>query len=394
MYQLAYWLSLAAIFVIPWESSVTISALGSIGKVVGVLGGICWLAAVAIRRRVRRPHLFHWMFLLFILWNTLSLLWSAAPDRSLERVITYWQLFVFVYLLWDLFTTPIKLRSGLQAYIFGGYITIFSIVSGLLSGAAARYSATGFNSNVAGIILALGIGIAWYLAFGDEVGKTHHGFTLLNFAYIPLSLLCILLTGSRSALMAASPAFLFILASLQRFSPMIRSFLFALLIGIGLALLPFAQTSIERVSGASFTRKGYLNGREETWQKSINVFTEHPLLGVGSFAFQAAATETTEDTKIPHSFIFALLSEVGMIGFSLFMILVGISMVCALQQDPWNSKLWLAVLFGWILGASTQNLEHRKQTWLAFCLPVCSSAVSRNRSTSKNLVYRHKGESE
>jgi O-antigen ligase len=128
-----------------------------------------------------------------------------------------------------------------------------------------------------------------------------------------------------------------------------------------------------------------LNGREETWQKSINVFTEHPLLGVGSFAFQAAATETTEATKIPHSFIFALLSEVGMIGFSLFMMVLGTSMFCALQQGQWTSKLWLAVLFGWILGASTQNLEHRKQTWLAFCLPVCSAAVSRQKPTRKLL---------
>jgi hypothetical protein len=249
MQQIVYWLSLTAIFAVPWENLSTMEGLGSVSRIIGVLVGICWLAAVAIRRQVRRPHLFHVIFLLFILWNTLSLLWSAAPDRTISRAITYWQLFVFVYLIWDLYTTPTKLRSGLQAYIFGGYITIFSIVSGLLSGAATRYSASGFNSNVAGIILALGIAIAWYLAFFDEVGKTNHWFTLLNFAYIPLSLLCILLTGSRSALMAAFPAFLFIIASLQRFSPAIRSFLFALLIGIGLALLPFAQTSIERVSG-------------------------------------------------------------------------------------------------------------------------------------------------
>ncbi|HIK30746.1 MAG TPA: O-antigen ligase family protein [Oscillatoriales cyanobacterium M59_W2019_021] len=387
MYQIAYWLSLLAIFAVPWENLSLIGGLGSISRIIGVLVGLCWLAAMAVRGRVRPPHLFHFVFLVFILWNTLSVCWSVAPERSIDRSLTYWQLLVFVYLLWDIYTTQTKIRWGLQAYILGCYVTIYSLVGSFSSGAATRYSAEGFNSNVAGMILALGISIAWYLALFDEDGQKNQVFKWMNLAYIPLSLLCILLTGSRSALMGAFPGILFILNSLQRFNPIVRTLIFAFLIGVGLALLPFANTAIDRMTGASFTHKSYLNGRDKIWQKGIEVFAEHPMLGVGSFAFSAAATDTTEHIKVAHSFVLALLSEVGLVGFSLFIALLGISLYCAFKQPKWTSQLWAAVIVGWIFSAVTQNMEHRKQTWLFLTLSVCSACVSRSKPRPSTPHY-------
>lgn len=381
MSQIAYWLSLVAIFAVPWENTITIGGLGSIGRIVGILGGLWWLAAIAIRRRIRQPHGFHIIFFAFVLWNTLSLLWSAAPDRTLSRVTTYWQLLIFVYMLWDLYPTAQKVRAGLQAYIFGAYVTILSILNVFLSGSITRYSADGFNSNVAGIILALGIAMAWHLTFFDPDTAKNHYLKWINFAYVPLALMCILLTGSRSALMAALPTLLYILFSLQKFNTVVRIFVFTFIIGIGLALLPFAQTSVDRFGGtAAGVNDDYSNGRMEIWEKSINVFSEHPMLGVGSFAFQEAATNTTEETKVPHSFIFALLSEIGLVGFSLFITLLGISMYCSVVQPTLISRVWLVIIIGWILCASTQNLEHRKQTWLVLDLAVCSACTQRSKT--------------
>ena len=47
MRQIAFWLSLALIFAIPWENSAKFEGLGSLAKLIGVAVAGAWAAAVA-----------------------------------------------------------------------------------------------------------------------------------------------------------------------------------------------------------------------------------------------------------------------------------------------------------------------------------------------------------
>ena len=70
--------------------------------------------------------------------------------------------------------------------------------------------------SIAGLILALGIPMAWYLALFARSRFAGPLWTLANFCYPPAALLAILLTGSRGSLMATIPAGIFILTTATR----------------------------------------------------------------------------------------------------------------------------------------------------------------------------------
>jgi hypothetical protein len=74
----------------------------------------------------------------------------------------------------------------------GAYVAIGSTVATYLASGdsgASRFAATGFNENDLGLILALGIPAAWYLATFENKGKTLRMLTIVNYAYIPAATL-------------------------------------------------------------------------------------------------------------------------------------------------------------------------------------------------------------
>lgn len=387
---ITYWLSLIAIFAIPWENMVTIPGLGTLSRILGLLVALCWVTTVAINGKFRPPHIFHLAVLLFVFWNALSLFWTVDITLTTIRAITYFQLFIFIYILWDLYTTPQTLKAALQAYVLGAYVTIGSILQNYSAGSssdAPRYSASGFDANTAAIILALGLSLAWFLALGENQTHQSNWLRWSNLVYIPLALLSILLTGSRSALMAAFPSVLFIFTSLNRLRPSLRILSLVAIIVMMFAFQPFAATSMERIFGSQTgVTESDLNGRGSLWSKGFDLIAQHPIIGVGSGAFRAASLEKS---MTAHSFIIAILAELGIIGFGFFIIVLALAFYYALQQPKWSSSLWLAVLIGWVLSAAvTQNFEGRKQTWLFFSLAV-QWAMPLNQVVSKPQSSSH-----
>ncbi|MGH7451014.1 MAG: O-antigen ligase family protein [bacterium] len=381
MRKVTFWLSLALIFVIPLENAVFIQGLGRLSKAVGLVVAALWIATVMITGKARKPHPFHAVVILFVLWNALSIFWSVDHDRTMDRAITYTQLFVMVLVISDLYATPTALRAGLQAYILGAYIPIGSTIYNYFHASQfyyQRYAGAGLHVNDLGLILALGIPVAWYLTLiKDEHGKKSYRLTLINYAYIPAATLAILLTASRGAVIAAMPAFLFIFLSLNRFKLHIRFLLFVMLAGSLLAVLPFVpESSFERLAVTdTVITEGGLNGRSAIWREGFALFIAHPLLGVGSGAFRTAATETGQ---LAHNFVLSLLVEIGIIGFILYAIILAMAVYYAIHQPKWSCRLWLTVLMVWTIGAASHNWEHRKQTWLFLSLvPVGASAYVR-----------------
>lgn len=380
MRRIVIWLSYIVIFTVPWEDSVLLPGLGSVARLVGIIAAVAWLGTVLVRGEFRRPQPFHLAVFAYVLWQFASTLWSKDAAISLDRVQTYVQLFVLAMLLWDLYVNVSDLRNALQCYVLGGYVAIISTIINFFSQSGfrgqARYAATGFDPNNMGVMLAMGIPLAWYLSTQISWRRPNPILQILNYAYIPGAVLAILLSASRTSLLCTIPAAAYMLLTFNRMRLGTRLFVLAVLVYALFAIQPLVpQTSFERFAetGDSIS-SGNLTGRVAIWKQGMDLFTEHPIIGVGSGMYRHSI-----DLKRPsHNVFIGVSAESGIIGITLLLIVFFGAIYNALRHKSiWNSMLWLVILFIWLLGATTLNWEYAKITWIMFSLVVCSShAVS------------------
>lgn len=374
---LAYWATLGLIFVIPIENLVDVSGVGHLGKAVGLAATGVWVAAVVLSGRVRRPHLFHVVACLFVLWNAASLLWSVDVEETKIHLLTYFQLLGLSLILWDLFPTRAAVHAGLQAYVLGASVSIASLVGNYLSGTRfshIRYSAAGLHVDTIGVIFALGVPIAFYLAATRGEGLKALVWRWINLAYVPAALLGIALTGTRTAMVATVPALLLATGTLGRLRPVSRVLVFALIAGSLFALPSLVpRESLERLASAgSSIAEGDLSGRVRIWKDCFALISEHPVLGVGSGAIRSALATR----RVAHNSFISVMTELGIVGFVLFAALLAVAFAEGLRQPRFESRFWLVLLLAWALGASTLTWEPRKQTWLVLTLAVVSANVT------------------
>lgn len=390
MRTIAFWLLLLLMFVIPWENMITTgSEATTVARLVGLLLAASWVGTFVVTGRFRNPHPFHIVVYLYLIWNAMTLFWTVDVGLTIGRVQTYFQLAGMVLIVWDLVRTWAALEAGLQAYVLGAYVTIGGTVANYLTStdpSGSRYAAIGFNVNNAGVIIALGIPVAWYLTFSESSGKRANLVRALNYAYLPAAVLAILLTASRAALIAAFPAFLFVVWSLRRLSLVKRVLVLATLISVLLVLQPVVpQASFQRLATLqTSTGLAPLGGRVDIWRDGINVFLEHPLLGVGSGAFRPA----TELGRAPHNFVLALAVELGIIGLGIFTIILAMAVYYARFQPKLISRLWLTILLVWVLGSATHSFEYNKPIWLFLGLVFVGAGLSVNRDKSAAQARR------
>ena len=395
MRSLSFVLSLAFIFVVPWEGVIEFPGLGTAAKLIGLATGASWFAAVLITNRFRKLRPFHIVVCLFVLWNALSLFWSAEPGRTLAQAGKYVQLLGMVIILWDLYTTRAALLAGLQAFVLGEYVAIGTAVANYLAGNAfythyQRFSpAEQSNPDGFGFIVVLGIPVAWYLASSMSTTRMNALLKVVNFAYIPVAFVGLALSGTRTALIASLIGLAYGLGSLTRVRLAARVPIFALLSAAILFLLPHVQSlrSFQRL-GTTYEEitAGDLNNRVNNWREGLAAVPDHPLVGVGTNMYRSVNSMG----KLAHNSFLSVLVELGLIGFVLFGIILLIALVNVLSQPKWEARFWLAVLAVWAIGASALTYENRKATWLFLSLAVASAALTRQRDQVVPFVQNGK----
>ena len=102
MRAVVFWLSLVLIFFIPLENVAILPGLGRISRIAGLALAALWVINVAFSGRMPRLLLTHIFMLLFVLWKALSVWWSIDVSESVERFMTYLQLFGMVLIISDL----------------------------------------------------------------------------------------------------------------------------------------------------------------------------------------------------------------------------------------------------------------------------------------------------
>jgi O-antigen ligase len=322
--------------------------------------------------------------LLFVIWNGVSILWSIDPVLTTERARTYVQTLVLVVVLWDLYRTPEQLRAGMQAYVLGAFVCV-----GLLGHAyffeggadARRLTVAGFNPNVAAFGIVLGLPMAWYLARLAPGPSPPRALQWLNLIYLPAAMLAMVQTGARSAMASSVLALGFMALSLPRLKPAARvAFVLAVIAAPALALPHLSLEKIQRIASTSDeVEDASFGGREAVWSEGFALLAAHPWLGVGSGSFTTAAVETR---KAPHNFAVSILVEIGIIGFSLFAAVLGVTALGALRQERWLRRLWLTLLLIWVLNAAVHNYEDKKHTWVFFSFVAVGAGLA-DRQTER-----------
>ena len=390
MRTIAYVLSLVFIFVVPWEGVVRLPGMGTAARLVGFAVAAFWLATVVVTGKFRKPVPFQIVVCLFVLWNAVSIFWSAAPNRTISHLVTWAQLLVLVFILWDLYMTRAAIIIGLQAFILGEFVAVGSAITNFFAGNVyytnyQRFSPGETNPDGFGFILALGIPVAWYLASAEGVTKMSGLWRFVNYAYIPAAFFGLALSGTRTAMIASIAGMAFGLASLTRLRLAARIAIFLLLATIVFILLPHVQTltSFQRLgTTASALAGGDLNQRTLLWRQGLAAFAEHPLMGVGSNMYRSVNSLG----KVAHNSFISVLVELGLIGFILFAIILATVVIQALRQPKWDKMFWLTVLMVWAIGAFTLTYEYRKATWVFLSLIVASAALTSSQEESVPLV--------
>ena len=223
MSQAAFYALWAFVFVLPWDPLANLPILGSIPRIVGLVASAVGVLHILARRRVRPLSWFHIFTILFVLWAGVSSFWSIYPEATRMRFVTSLQLLVLVWLIWEIAWSPERQRGLMQAYVLGVCVAAAAIIRNYVSGASyldyfaletARYVALNQDPNELGVILALGLPMAWYLGFPDPERRLPWVWRL----YVPLGLTGILLTGSRGAFLTALVALA--TAGLTRLAPL------------------------------------------------------------------------------------------------------------------------------------------------------------------------------
>jgi O-antigen ligase len=392
--QLAYWSLCAFAFALPWERGEGPPVL----PILGVLTfGIAFMRVCVSspKRRFAEPH--YW-FIAFALWSAASILWTLDPEATMARIGTYAQLIALAWLVWILASTDARVLGLMQCWVLGTFVCSFGTFSNLLAGRtfgqlddlegpkSARYFMTGMNPNDASLLLVPSIAMSLYLL------AKRKGNPLVNWMQLVVCALTILLSGSRTALLAAlgaSAIIPFAIPLLPRWQKALA--VVASTAAVIAAILLVPADTWQRIFrlGADMT-EGTMTHRTQIWSASLEVFRSHPLIGVGSDAHPAAVVRIVARPLVAHNTFLSVLVELGVVGELLLLGLLAAAFYTALRLRGLDRTFWILLLTAWCIGACSGTWEYRKATWFLLNLLIAHSYVRRqtvrNQEPSPSMV--------
>ncbi len=124
--------------------------------------------------------------------------------------------------------------------------------------------------------------------------------------------------------------------------------------------------------------QGTMTHRTQIWSASMDVFREHPLIGVGADAHPAAVVRILARAMVAHNTFLSVLVELGVIGALLLAGLLAAAFYCAARMRGLERLFWSLVLLTWCIGAFAGTWEYRKATWFLFSM-VAAHAYTRTK---------------
>jgi O-antigen ligase len=351
------------VFVLPWERMTPSEGVSLLSRVTGVVALGAALLAVVISGRIRRWNLFHVAALLFVSWAGITLLFFSTARTIPLGFWTLVQLFLMVWMIWELAPTRRRMIGLLLAYVLGAYVAVLGtlMLYRREAGALRRYSAAGDPNDLA-MTLALALPIAWYL------GMTYRQ-PLLRWvcrAYLPLGLLAVAFTASRGGMLVSVVALSIVPLTMTKLSPgRLATAVGVLALSGALAVTYVPDRIMQRLAttGAE-VEEGRLGGRLKLWQAGLKAFAQKPVVGYGTSGFKRAIDPwLMQRSQVAHNSYLSVLVEQGMLGFLLFS-MMGVAVFMAVLRLPPLERRFALVLFAALATAMLPlTWEDRKAAW-------------------------------
>jgi O-antigen ligase len=389
-YLLLPYLAIAFGFMIPLRD--ISEAFGSLARVAGVPAGFAWLLAIIQEGRVSRPSAFVWALMAFFGFSILSIFWTVSNDGTMFNAQRFLVYFATTVVTWDLVRTREQLRGALIALLFAGIaicVTLFLNSAESNTVMLGRVSALGLHPNLVPRILGMLFPLSWCLALEYPVKNPLLKGFFLSFPVI--GTVAMLLTGSRGGLVSCLPAYIYLLISIRRIGP--NGLAGAGLIGGTGLIVALTKINLSYQLGRIATLFGgradqydtgdLSSGRTQIWEGGARLVGEHIGFGVGSGAFpeatrfEALPKGPDGSPLVAHNTYLSVLAETGVVGFSLFMILIGIVIDKLRRLPPGFKAAWIASFSVWALGATTGTWEVNGQTYIIMNLIMVTERMYR-----------------
>lgn len=340
-------------------------------------------------------------------WSLASAYWAGDPAYVFRTVAAFGVSAGYILACVVLIRSRELLRLVFATFVAGaGVFGLVSIASYVASGRSAGGEGLQGDQNFFALYQVVAVPLALLLAAMEERSTRR---TIL-YAVVGVIVVSVVASLSRGGLVALGVVVLATLVAPARllFGSAARKLSYTLMLATtaAVALLVGAAPFFDRfrsIFDVSDPRGDRASGRIDLWHAAWKGFEESPLLGLGAGNFQARALDLLQTTpgvdlrrnyveagRVVHNAYLEVLTELGVIGFALFVAVLGLTLWrlvttsrrAASMGDLFVERSAAALLLALLaiaVGAVSLSLEYGRLLWLVIGLALALDSLSRQR---------------